>query len=198
MTVGEKIKAARKNAGLTQEQMAQKLMISRPAVAKWESDKGIPDIENLKALSQLLGVSIDYLLDDGNSPDLTVLREAIDLAPYGKGRKKKVKDRLMKARYPGARVITLVPYKVLTRGERIIDNLIGFFTSAGFGTADLLAGVKLVSEGIEYYLVEQDGAQFLVKVGNEFLESRRMVSAVDSSKEFIVGDLRLVCCGPLK
>lgn len=48
MTLGEKIKEARKQAGLTQEQVAEKLMVSRQAVTKWETDKGIPDIENLK------------------------------------------------------------------------------------------------------------------------------------------------------
>ncbi len=64
MTLGEKIRAARQKAGLTQEQMAKRLMVSRPAVTKWESDKGIPDIENLKAIARLLGVSLDELLND--------------------------------------------------------------------------------------------------------------------------------------
>lgn len=62
MTLGEKLKEARKQAGLSQEQLAEKLGISRSAVAKWETDKGIPDVDNLKALSGLLSVSIDYLL----------------------------------------------------------------------------------------------------------------------------------------
>ena len=64
-TLGKKLKSARKEAGLTQEQLAVKLMVSRQAITKWEADKGMPDIENLKSLSQLLGVSIDYLLDNG-------------------------------------------------------------------------------------------------------------------------------------
>ena len=85
MTLGEKIKTARKNAGLTQEQMAEKLMISRPAITKWESDKGIPDIDNLKAISKLLDVSLDYLLNDDDSIDLNVIKEPIDLSRYGKG-----------------------------------------------------------------------------------------------------------------
>lgn len=65
MTLGEKIKEARKEAGLSQEQLAEKMSVSRSAIAKWETDKGIPDVNNLKVMSQLLGVSIDYLLDDG-------------------------------------------------------------------------------------------------------------------------------------
>ena len=45
MTLGEKLKEARKQAGLSQEQLSEKLGISRSAVAKWETDKEIPDIE---------------------------------------------------------------------------------------------------------------------------------------------------------
>ena len=47
MTLGEKIKEARKAAGLSQEQFAEKMNVSRSAVAKWETDKGLPDIGNL-------------------------------------------------------------------------------------------------------------------------------------------------------
>lgn len=70
MTVGEKLKEARKKAGLSQEQFAEKLSVSRSAVAKWETNKGMPDVENLQAISKLLNASIDYLLDDGNSFDV--------------------------------------------------------------------------------------------------------------------------------
>ena len=65
MTLGEKIKEARKQCGLTQEQLADKMAISRSAIAKWESNKGLPDVDNLKVLAKLLNVSVDYLLDDG-------------------------------------------------------------------------------------------------------------------------------------
>lgn len=63
MTFGEKLKEARKKIGLSQEQLAEKLNISRSAVAKWESDIGIPDVSNLKSIAKLLNVSIDSLLD---------------------------------------------------------------------------------------------------------------------------------------
>ena len=71
MTVGEKIKEARKQVGLTQEQLSEKLGISRSAVAKWETDKGIPDVDNLKILSGLLNVSIDYLLESFNITEIS-------------------------------------------------------------------------------------------------------------------------------
>lgn len=58
MTFGEKLKEARKKAGLSQEQFAEKMNVSRSAIAKWETDKGMPDVNNLKVMSQLLNVSI--------------------------------------------------------------------------------------------------------------------------------------------
>ena len=62
MTIGERIKQARKEMGISQEQLADKLPVSRAAVAKWENDIGMPDIENLKKLSEVLGMSIDEIV----------------------------------------------------------------------------------------------------------------------------------------
>ena len=81
-TFGEKLKEARKAEKMTQEQLADILSVSRQAITKWESDKGIPDVENLKLISQALSVSIDYLLDDGNKLDMSVIREPINLDDY--------------------------------------------------------------------------------------------------------------------
>ncbi|MBR1597883.1 MAG: helix-turn-helix transcriptional regulator [Lachnospiraceae bacterium] len=64
MTFGEKLKEARKLSGLSQEQFAEALNISRSAVAKWENNMGIPDVANLKSISKLLNISIDCLLDN--------------------------------------------------------------------------------------------------------------------------------------
>ncbi len=197
MTLGEKIKTARKNAGLTQEQMAEKLMISRPAITKWESDKGIPDIENLKAISKLLDVSLDYLLNDGEDIDLNVIKEPIDLSKYGKGFKKKLKDKIIREKYPDAEIMTLLPAKILTKGEKVIDNLLGWLTSAPFGTPDLINSIKLV--GNEYYLVISGDNQYLVIISNEFMETHRMNIKVDTSKgsKFVIGDMRYVNAGPI-
>jgi len=70
MTLGEKIKAAREQAGFTQAQFAEVLGVSRQAVTKWEADRGMPDVENLKLMSERLGISVDDLLDDSTVPEL--------------------------------------------------------------------------------------------------------------------------------
>ena len=63
MTLGEKIKDLRRKYNISQEKLAFEIGVSRQSVTKWESDAGLPDIDNLKALATLFNVSIDELLD---------------------------------------------------------------------------------------------------------------------------------------
>ena len=62
MEFHEKLQTLRKRKGLTQEELAGVLFVSRTAVSKWESGRGYPSIDSLKALSAFFGVSIDALL----------------------------------------------------------------------------------------------------------------------------------------
>lgn len=84
MTFGEKLKAIRKEKGYSQEEMAGLLEVSRQAVSKWESDRGIPEIDKLLQISNMFGVTLDYLLksespDENNqSNGYYVSRETID------------------------------------------------------------------------------------------------------------------------
>lgn len=64
MGFADKLKTVRKSAGLSQEALADKLNVSRQSVTKWESGAGMPDIENLTALSVLFGISLDEFLSD--------------------------------------------------------------------------------------------------------------------------------------
>ena len=62
MEFHEKLQELRKNKGLTQEELAEALYVSRTAVSKWESGRGYPNIESLKDISKFFSVSIDDLL----------------------------------------------------------------------------------------------------------------------------------------
>ena len=62
MDLGKKLQELRKQKGLTQEELAEILYVSRTAVSKWESGRGVPNIESLKAISRFFSVSIDELL----------------------------------------------------------------------------------------------------------------------------------------
>ena len=62
MEFNEKLQELRKSKGLTQEELAENLYVSRTAVSKWESGRGYPNIESLKEISTFFSVSIDELL----------------------------------------------------------------------------------------------------------------------------------------
>ena len=64
MLIGEKITALRKKNGWSQEELADKMNVSRQAVSKWESDQTIPDLDKVLILSKLFNVTTDYLLKD--------------------------------------------------------------------------------------------------------------------------------------
>ncbi|MCM1365103.1 MAG: helix-turn-helix domain-containing protein [Faecalibacterium sp.] len=62
MTIAERIQSLRKSRGLSQEELAEQIGVSRQAVSKWESDQSMPDIDKIMAISDFFGVSTDYLL----------------------------------------------------------------------------------------------------------------------------------------
>ena len=64
MLLSEKIMSLRKRNGWSQEELAQQLGVSRQSVSKWESMASMPDIQKIMAMSELFGVSTDYLLKD--------------------------------------------------------------------------------------------------------------------------------------
>jgi len=66
MTLSEKIHQLRKGRGLSQEELALQLTVSRQAISKWELGESVPDTENVIQISKLFGVSTDYLLLDAH------------------------------------------------------------------------------------------------------------------------------------
>jgi len=62
MTLSDRLQALRKSQNLSQEQLAEKLDVSRQAISKWESGQANPDINNILKLSDIYEVSTDYIL----------------------------------------------------------------------------------------------------------------------------------------
>lgn len=79
--IAETIARKRAELSLSQEELAERLCVSRSAIAKWETGKGTPDVENLKALAALFQISVDELL--GVEPkENEPVAEASDIAGY--------------------------------------------------------------------------------------------------------------------
>ncbi len=64
MEFNEKLKALRSSRGLTQEELAEALFVSRTAISKWESGRGYPSIDSLKGISTFFSVTIDELVSE--------------------------------------------------------------------------------------------------------------------------------------
>ncbi|MEF2676035.1 MAG: helix-turn-helix transcriptional regulator [Eubacteriales bacterium] len=77
MDTGEKFKAARTAAGLTQEQAAEQLNVSRQTISNWENNRSYPDILNVLAMSDIYSVSLDQLLK-GDQDLVEHMQETMD------------------------------------------------------------------------------------------------------------------------
>lgn len=207
MTFGEKLKNARLEAGYTQEELASRLTISRAAIAKWESDRGMPDVANLKALAVVLNVSIDYLLDDGNPIDLSVTKKAIDLRKYGdQGRlsrlkKVRIKEKIIREEFPGVQIIRLTVTKIKnSKRETIVDLIIGWFALLFggiplFGTQEM--GKMINTLDHQYYLVNEEKRQLFVLMTDEFFINRALTGKI-SEKKFTIEDIEFQTVGEVE
>ena len=74
--LGGKIALKRKDAGLTQEEFAEKMAVTRQTVSRWEAGTVLPDIDKIPDIAKILGVSCDYLLNDSAEEDASAGRRA--------------------------------------------------------------------------------------------------------------------------
>lgn len=78
MDFSEKILSLRKSRGLTQEQLAEKLNVSRQSVSKWESGQAIPELETIVALCRVFDITTDYLLKPSEMDELSIKTEMLE------------------------------------------------------------------------------------------------------------------------
>ncbi|WP_311537132.1 helix-turn-helix transcriptional regulator [uncultured Anaerococcus sp.] len=83
MNIGDKLKQARLNKKMTQEEVADKLYVSRQSISNWENNKTYPDIGNVLALSDLYEISLDELLK-GSDNFMKHLEESTDIVRSNK------------------------------------------------------------------------------------------------------------------
>lgn len=111
MEFHEKLQLLRKKKNMTQEQLAQALYVSRAAVSKWESGRGYPGIDSLKAIAQYFSVSIDELLS---------CDEVLDLAQEDHRKKEEsVRDRVFGALDCSGAMLFFLPLFRQATGEGV-------------------------------------------------------------------------------
>ena len=174
MTIGEKLRNARKIHGLSQLQLAEKICVSRQAVTKWESDRGTPDIENLKAISSLLNISVDYLINDEEYFCSNVLKVPIFLDSYPKSKWNSLtEDYVVLEQYANAQSIyELSRKRKMTTKEKIVDFVV-------------LPGLNDIQDHwrdpSKYYLVCQREDSFVVNITRNFLISKKLIHPMDGT-----------------
>ena len=180
MKLSEKIKSYRKVFDLSQEQLAEKLSVSRQVVTKWETEGGVPEISNLKALADLFNVSVDYLLDDEKVVENPVLRETYTI----EGKKNNYSNRydyavsLLKNRYKEE--ATIYGLTQVENGER--NNLTKFFSFITLKISDISYLTQWLGDLAIWFLVEKENQKLLIKVTKEFVETREISSLIDTNK----------------
>lgn len=180
MKLSEKIKSYRKVFDLSQEQLAEKLSVSRQVVTKWETEGGMPEISNLKALADLFNVSVDYLLDDEKVVENPVLKEIYTI----EGKKNNYSNRydyavsLLKNRYKEE--ATIYGLTQVENGER--NNLTKFFSFITLKISDISYLTQWLGDLAIWFLVEKENQKLLIKVTKEFVETREISSLIDTNK----------------
>ena len=175
MTLGQKLKEIRKKFGLSQEQLAEIINVSRQAITKWETDAGLPDTENLKELSRIFEISINYLLDNNNELPLIVMKKKLDKDNY----KNKISsyEEVLKEYYPAPwKIYILTREKKMSKLEGIFDFIIGA------GTIDVADALNDMSP---YYLAIKDNIKLLVNIKDWVLEVKELNPDINE-KKFIV------------
>ena len=188
MTLGQKLKEIRKRFGLSQEQLAEIMNVSRQAITKWENNGGLPDVSNLQELSKVFGITVDYLLDDENQLPALSMRKELDKDKYKN--KLTMYTEVLKEYYPE-------PYEIynLTRSKKLnfIEWILDTFVAPEIGpvsTADEFGDLS------PYYLIKKDGLKLLVNIKDYVLNVIELPSNTND-KKFIYGKNKFINCGKL-
>lgn len=189
MTLAQRINACRSKAGLSQAELADRLVVDREAVRGWESGDSAPDIEVLTKLAALFGVSTSDLLGkDGAVLGARTNRVAVDVQSLektggrflAKGTKAHTAVRQV---FPDAVITPLLREKKNTKGE----SAARWFTEIAFdGVPNFFSEVKNSFSGDSFYLVEDASRRLLVRVTKDSVESSEIFGQM-SRRKFFVG-----------
>lgn len=150
MTIGKRIAALRKEKGMTQEELSQKMEVSAQAVSKWENDQTCPDIISLPKLAKILGVTVDELLS-GKEETEPVARV---LAPEERKDIKEMMLRLVVESCNGDHVRMNIPMALVLVAVEMGMDLPQVSGNSALKNIDLEQIVNMVHHGVMGNLME--------------------------------------------
>lgn len=168
MTFGEKLSSLRKQANLTQSDLAEKLNVSRQAITKWENGIGLPDLDNIKKLSSIFNTSIDELLDykaEEIKLELDTSKETINKenSKYSKV------NQFVLERFKNAQSI-----EMLSREKKLTfwQNIFDIFCTPTPGTIEI---AELIGTGLVYsFLVKENNNHYLVLINKKTMITKKL------------------------
>ena len=150
-TFGQRFARLRKQRGLTQEELGEKLNISGQAVSKWENDASMPDVGILVQLSEILGVSLDELLG----------KETITTRIVPVEERKNTDDLILRIRVDsseGDKVTVNLPMKLVKAGLKIGMKMPQISGNEALKDIDFEEIIRLVDEGLVGEIVTVESA----------------------------------------
>ena len=179
MTFGEKLSSLRKQANLTQSDLADKLNVSRQAITKWEGDIGLPDLENIKKLASIFNVSIDELLDYKSEEIKLVLETTEEKIGKENSKLKDVDDFILQRFSNAESIIRLTREVKLSFWQEVLD----FFIGAGtLGVADI------AKTGLVYpFLITENNNEYLILISRGKMLSKKLSEKFTDKKKIIDG-----------
>lgn len=153
-TLGKRIATYRRELGMKQEEMAEKLGISAQAVSKWENDQTCPDISLLPALAKMLNTTVDELLSGKPEAENTVCIVPED-------QRKDIKDMMLRMKVDSAngdKVRISVPMALVQLAVEMGMALPQVSGNAALQNIDLKQIVEMVDKGIMGNLMEVEAS----------------------------------------
>lgn len=195
MNLGEKIFKLRKEKGLSQEALAEQLGTTRQAISKWENNQGFPETEKLLQLSNVFGVSTDFLLKDEKS-----VKSAVDDKGYYVSREMAQgylanEKRIAKYISLGYMFCALAGIPYILFAANTVWRLLGMASCVIIGI--ILCVLGIFTENVRYKPLKQEPLLFdyayLKELSNEYRLNKKKYSivAIPCTILFIVGILAL-------
>ena len=152
MNLAEKLTIQRKKSGMSQEQLAERLGITRQSVSKWEAGSSIPEISKLAAMSEIFRVSLDYLLKDylDEEKNSGIAAGGCRNEPYGE--KRSEANQQMD--------------EDNSRLEKKVDDLARYIKGYQYTSKTKIAGIPLVSIRFSRQLGRDGIAKGIIAIGN--------------------------------